>query len=157
MIKKTGVICFVIFLLTGQSMAQAQEDMIIEVLSPLSLEETVDKLRANAKAQGWKAPKKWKRDFQKNFKRVAKVDIGRNLVISICQPWEAAKLLIHDKYKKFLSLMPCSIAVYEKSDGKVYISMMNIQMLGQMYKGEKEIEEMVNRLGPQMQKMLVME
>jgi uncharacterized protein (DUF302 family) len=50
--------------------------------------------------------------------------------------------------------MPCSFAVYEKSDGKVYVSFMNIQLMGQMYKGQKEVEELVNKLGPQMQKMV---
>ena len=50
--------------------------------------------------------------------------------------------------------MPCSFAVYEKSDGKVYASFMNIQLMGQMYKGQKEIEDLVNELGPHMVKMV---
>ena len=72
----------------------------------------------------------------------------------MCEPWAAVKLLKFDKYKKFLAMMPCSFAVYEKSDGKVYASFMNIQLLGQMYKGQKEIEELVNELGPHMVKMV---
>jgi hypothetical protein len=32
--------------------------------------------------------------------------------------------------------------------------MMNIQLMGQMYKGQKEIEALVTKLGPQMEQML---
>ena len=36
----------------------------------------------------------------------------------------------------FLSvMMPCSIGVYEKSDGKTYISTMNAGLLGRMFGG----------------------
>lgn len=131
-------------------------DMIIEKPSPLGFDETIEKLIANGKDLGWKLPKKWKKDFQKNLLRVTDVDVGRNLVIEMCEPYAAAELLVHDQYKKFLSMMPCSVAVYEKSDGKVYLSMMNIQMMGQMYQGQKEIEKLVNELGPQMDQMLDM-
>ena len=51
-------------------------------------------------------------------------------------------------------MMPCSFAVYEKSDGKVFVSFMNIQMLGQMYAGEQPIQDLVNKLGPQMVQMV---
>ncbi|MDJ0881094.1 MAG: DUF302 domain-containing protein [Gammaproteobacteria bacterium] len=140
--------------MAGLSSAQASNDMIIEKLSPLSFEETIERIKSNAKSLGWKVPKSWKKDFQKNLKKVTKEDVGRNLVFSMCEPWEAVKLLKFDEYKKFFAMMPCSFAVYEKSDGKVYASVMNIQMLGQMYKGEKPIEDLVNKLGPQMVKMM---
>ncbi len=143
--------------LLGSSVAHAEEGLIIERLSPLSFDETISKLKSNAKALGWKVPKRWAKNFQKNIKKVTKTDVGRNLVIEMCEPYAAAKLLVHDKYKKFLSMMPCSVAVYEKSDGKVYLSMMNINLLGGMYKGEKEVEDLVQNLGPQMSKMLIME
>src|SRR5210317_2237627 len=146
-----------VLMLIGLSSVQASEEMIIEKVSPLGFDETIAKIKENAKALGWKVPKRWKKDFQKNLKKVTKQDIGKNLVFSMCEPFEAVKLLKHDKYKKFLSMMPCSFAVYEKSDGKVYASVMNIQLLGQMYKGEKEIQDLVNKLGPQMVKMMEFE
>jgi uncharacterized protein (DUF302 family) len=31
--------------------------------------------------------------------------------------------------------MPCTISVYEKSDGKVYIGTMNAELLGKMFGG----------------------
>lgn len=146
-----------VILLINVASVQASEEMIIEKVSPLGFDETIARIKSNAKALGWKVPKKWKKNFQKNLKKVTKQDIGKNLVFSMCEPFEAVKLLKHDKYKKFLSMMPCSFAVYEKSDGKVYASVMNIQMMGQLYKGEKEIEDLVNKLGPQMVKMMEFE
>lgn len=138
----------------GFSTAQASDEMIIEKLSPLGFDETIARIKQNAKDLGWKVPKKWKKNFQVNLKHVTKEDVGKNLVFSMCEPWEAVKLLKHDKYKKFFAMMPCSFAVYKKSDGKVYASALNIQMMGQMYKGEKPIEDLVNKLGPQMVKMM---
>ncbi len=156
MLKKSKIFVFVLPLLMafGFSSAQASEEMIIEKVSPLGFDETIAKIKKNAKALGWKVPKKWKKNFQKNLKHVTKEDIGKNLVFSMCEPWAAVKLLKHDRYKKFLAMMPCSFAVYEKSDGKVYASFMNIQLMGQMYKGQKEIEDLVNELGPHMVKMV---
>ena len=150
-----NLIPFILLFSLALPTAQAEDGMMIERSSPLDFDATIVALIKNAKGLGWKVPKKWKKNFQKNLKRVAKVDVGRNLVIEMCEPHAAAKLLIHDKYKKFLSMMPCSVAVYEKSDGKVYLSMMNIQLMGQMYKDEKEVQEMVSKLGPQMEQMLV--
>lgn len=151
---KSMSILIPVLLFVSITSVQASEEMIIEKLSPLGFDETIARIKANAKELGWKVPKKWKKNFQKNLKKVTKQDIGKNLVFSMCEPFEAVKLLKHDKYKKFLAMMPCSFAVYEKSDGKVYASAMNIQMMGQMYKGEKEIEDLVNKLGPQMVKMM---
>ena len=132
----------------------ASEEMIIEVESPLGFDETIAKIKENAKELGWKVPKKWKKNFQLNLKHVTSEDVGKNLVFSMCEPWEAVKLLKHDEYKKFFAMMPCSFAVYEKSDGKIYASFMNIQMLSQLYPDEPGIQALVNKLGPQMQQMV---
>ncbi len=153
-LKQIKLMLLSLVLFAGFQSVQASQEMIIEVESPLTFEETIEKIKSNAKALGWKVPKSWKKNFQKNLLKVTKEDVGRNLVFSMCEPWEAVKLLKFDKYKKFFAMMPCSFAVYEKSDGKIYASFMNIQLLGQMYKGEKEIEALVNKLGPQMQQMV---
>jgi uncharacterized protein (DUF302 family) len=129
--------------------------MMIEVPSPLGFEETLAKLEENAKAQGWKVPQKWKVDFQRNLEHVTGVDIGPNQVIKMCEPYAAAKLLVKDEYKQLTAMMPCTIAVYVKSDGKTYISMMNLDLMGQMYGAD--VAEMTSELGPQMEQMLKME
>ena len=136
-----------------QMMAEKMGDqMLIEVESPLGFEETLEQLEANAKAAGWKVPKKWKVNFQANLQKVTGTDIGPNRVLKMCEPKAAARILIHDEYKLLTTMMPCTIAVYEKSDGKAYISLMNMKMLGMIYGGE--IKEIADELGPQMMEMI---
>ena len=53
------------------------------------------------------------------------------------------------------AMMPCTIAVYVKSDGKTYVSMMNLELMGKMYGGD--VEKMAVKLAPQMEQMLAFE
>jgi len=129
--------------------------MLLEHVSPLGFKETLAKLEKNAKALGWKVPGKWKVDFQKNLKRVTGKDIGKNKVLKMCAPDAAVPLLMRDEYKMLTALMPCTIAVYEKSDGKTYIALMNLKVMGQMY--GPDVAKMADELGPQMEQMLILE
>jgi len=135
-----------------QSSSAAKIQMLVEVASPLGFEETLERLEANAKEMGWKVPKKWKVDFQQNLLKVTDTDIGPNRVLKMCEPFAAAKLLLKDEYKMLTAMMPCTIAVYQKSDGRTYIAMMNLEVMGEMYGGD--VLEMTKELGPQMQQML---
>ena len=128
--------------------------MITEVPSPYSMEETLEKIEANAKAEGWKVPKKWKIDFQKNLKYVTKIDIGPNRLLKMCEPQAAADILIHDELKRLSVMMPCTIGVYEKSDGKIYITIMNMRILGLLF-GDV-VDELTTELAPQMEKMVTL-
>lgn len=133
----------------GRSMGS---NMLIEVESPLGFDETLLKLEENAKAAGWKVPSKWKVNFQKNLLKVTGTDVGKNQVLKMCEPEAAAKMLVHDEYKLLTTMMPCTIAVYEKSDGKTYISVMNMEMLGMIYGGV--IADIASELAPQMREMV---
>ena len=135
----------------GKSLAP---QMLIEVESPLDFYDTMDKVIEIAKAAGWKVPGKWSVNFQRNLEKVTGVDIGNNQVIKMCEPEAAVKILKHDQYKVLTTMMPCTIAVYDKSDGKTYISYMNLEMLGLMYGGE--IAKIADDLAPQMKKMVTL-
>lgn len=126
--------------------------MLLEVESPLGFEETLTRIEANAKDLGWKVPKKWKVNFQKNMMKITDTDIGPNQVLKMCEPFAAAKLLVKDEYKQLAAMMPCTIAVYEKSNGKVYVAMMNLEVMGMMYGGD--VKDMADELAPQMDQML---
>ena len=91
-------------------------------------------------------------DFQRNLLKVTDTDIGPNRVLKMCEPFAAAKLLLKDEYKMLTAMMPCTIAVYQKSDGKTYVAMMNLDVMGQMYGGD--VLEMTKELAPQMEQML---
>lgn len=152
MIKLSMMFSAALMLLLSQSVANAQDPLVIEMQSPLGFEETLEKLKANAKAVGWKVPKSWTVNFQANLQKVTKTDVGPNTVLKMCEPFAAAKILVKDEYKKLSATMPCSIAVYVKSDGKTYISMMNLAVMGKMYGGL--LAELLDELQPQMEQML---
>ncbi len=129
--------------------------MITEVPSPLGFEETIAKVKSNAKEMGWKVPKSWKINFQKNLQKVVKVDVGPNQVMGMCEPQAAADILIHDELKQLSVMMPCKIAVYQKADGKTYISIMNMNLLGTAF-GDV-VKGITTELAPQMDKMVTLE
>ncbi|MEE9493743.1 MAG: DUF302 domain-containing protein [Gammaproteobacteria bacterium] len=129
--------------------------MVKEFPSPYAFEETIEKVTENAKEMGWKVPKSWVINFQKNLLKVVKVDVGPNKVIGMCEPQAAADMLIHDELKQISVMMPCSIAFYEKSDGKTYISIMNMGLLGTVF-GDI-VKGITTELAPQMEKMVTLE
>ncbi len=128
--------------------------MIKEVSSPYSFDETLVKIEENAKEMGWKVPKTWKVNFQKNLLKVVKIDIGPNKLIKMCEPKAAADILIHDELKRLSVMMPCTIGVYEKSDGKTYITIMNMKMLGLVF-GDV-VGDITDKLAPQMEAMVTL-
>lgn len=107
--------------------------MVNERQSPYGFDKTVETITANAKAQQWTVPKVY--DFQKSVIKHDQPDPGRIKVLKICQPAYAAKMLVHDDSKFVGAMMPCSIAVYEKNDGKVYVSSMNMALMAKMFGG----------------------
>ena len=55
--------------------------------------------------------------------------------LKICQP-DYAEQVLNDDDARFLSvMMPCSIAVYQKSDGKTYVSTINASLMGKLFGG----------------------
>jgi len=110
--------------------------MVTEVASPLGFDETLERLESNAKKLGWKVPKKWKANFQRNFKKIVGKDIGPMRLLKLCEPGIAADLLIADKNKFLSVMMPCTFGVYEKSDGKVYVAMMNLELIATVMGGD---------------------
>jgi uncharacterized protein (DUF302 family) len=110
--------------------------LVVEVQSPLGFDETLTHIETRAKSIKWKVPKKWKANFQKNFKKIAKKDIGPMRLLKMCEPFIAADLLIKDENKYLSVMMPCTFAVYQKSDGKTYIAMMNLELFGKALGGD---------------------
>lgn len=106
--------------------------MVAEIQSPMGYEETIAHIQGNATNAGWKVSAVMRLD-----KSLAKE--GKTVLpaasLKICQP-DYAEEVLKDDGARFLSvMMPCSIAVYEKADGKTYISTMNTKLLGHMFGG----------------------
>jgi len=108
--------------------------MIHEHLSPYGLDETVNKIINNATAEGWVAA-----GIKPLEKSVAKHGGGTILpvrLIDLCEPHHAAKILNSDKERYVSVMMPCTISVYERADGKVYIAHMNAGLVGRLFGGK---------------------
>jgi uncharacterized protein (DUF302 family) len=132
--------------------SQTANLLVKEIESPYSFEETLTTLEANAKALGWKVPSKWKANFQANFRKIVGTDIGPMQLLKMCEPQIAADLLQADENKYLSVMMPCTFAVYEKSDGKTYIAMMNLGVVGQAIGGD--VVTAMEKAMPDMEKMV---
>ena len=107
--------------------------MLSEKPSPYSMEETVAKIKENALAQGWVVPSVSK--LHKSVKKHGGGDVLPVMLVNLCQANHAAKMLSDDSARKISVFMPCTISVYKKTDGKVYISSMNASLMGAMFGG----------------------
>jgi uncharacterized protein (DUF302 family) len=53
----------------------------------------------------------------------------------MCRITYATGLLMADDTKYVAVMMPCSVAIYEKSDGNTYVASMNIGMMDKVFGG----------------------
>ena len=99
-----------------------------------SYEETINKLRSVIKSkENWKIPAEF--DFQKNIHDANLSKIEKVGSIALCNPNYASMILSEEKNRKVSSIMPLTIGVYEDKSGQVYVSELNIGMMGKMFGG----------------------
>lgn len=72
-------------------------------------------------------------NYDKTLKQVGKEDVKRMKIYSVCNPYYSADILDVDEFKEVSAIMPLRIAVYEKHDGEVYISLMNISLMRKLF------------------------
>lgn len=120
-----GLLFFILY-------AKAPSMMILENESKYSLAETEEKLVQKATDMGWRIPTihDLQQTMDKNGFEVLPVK-----VLEMCKPVYAHEILSRDQEKVVSSLMPCRIAIYQKSDGKVFISRMNSGLMAKPMKG----------------------
>jgi uncharacterized protein (DUF302 family) len=140
--KKMTVLTAVLWLLISSIVvamdAQQSPDprqLIQERLSPLgSVEETVAAIKSNIEStEGWVI-----NSIQPMNKKIQKLGGPAILpvtLINACNPHHAGAILQNDEERYASVMMPCTISVYEKQDGKIYIGTMNARMVGQLFGG----------------------
>jgi len=156
---KTKIFAVLIFTMisTNITMSQTTDNqnknaMFLENESKYDFDETVEKLKAEAELKTWKviAIHDLENTLANNGYEVLPVK-----VFSVCHPKHSSKILEKDDERLVSSLMPCRVSVYEKSNGKVYISRMNTGELAKSFGGvieevmqasTKEIEEILSPL-----------
>lgn len=116
--------------------------MVKEFKSPYDFDKTVEVVaqRINTKS-GWHVT-----DIIDQNKAVTEnggFDIGNFKIIKYCHGAYSAKMLQADDRKIIGTMMPKSFAVYEKTDGQVFVATMNGAIMGKLFGGETEklIEE----------------
>jgi uncharacterized protein (DUF302 family) len=142
---------FLSLILIGFS-GMAQEQLMLENASKKSFDETVTWIEKTATDHDWKviAIHDLQASMTKNGYEVLPVK-----VFALCKPEHAYKVLGKDNERIVSSMMPCRVSVYEKSDGKTYISRMNTKLMAGNFEGAvkevmtvttDEIEELLKPL-----------
>jgi len=136
-----GFMAGIIF--TAVTISVSSGEMLVkEFKSPYDFDKTVTVMseRINAK-DGWHVTGII--DQNKEVQAHGGYAIGNFKIIKYCHGGFAAEMLKSDDRKKTGTMMPKSFAVYEKSDGQVFVSTMNGAVIGKLFGGEIEriIEE----------------
>ena len=108
--------------------------MLVMHESPLGYQETIDALRTGIESKaGWKAVETY--DFQRNIHDAGHGPIENVGAVALCHPLYASRILAADDNRKVTAFMPLGIGVYEDTEGNVYISELNVALLGMMFGG----------------------
>lgn len=108
--------------------------MLLEHKSPYDYDKTIESLKeVIADKDNWKVPVVF--NFQKNIQDAGHGPIDRVGAVSLCNPLYAYRILDESENRKVTALMPLAIGVYEGKGGQVYISEMNVGLMGMMFGG----------------------
>lgn len=114
-----------------------------------TVEETCMKLQASIKANGWNSPAV--RDMNKTIADSGAVMQRQVRLVELCNAAYAKDILTTNP--EVSTLMPCAWGVYEGDDGKVYISGMNMGLMGKLFGGN--ISRVMGRSVPSEEKNML--
>ncbi len=106
--------------------------MLVENESKYGMEETVQKLVPQIEEHNWVVKKQYSLD--KGAAKIGK-QIKPVVVIALGSSAHSSKILEIDDNRPTAVMMPARIAVYQKENGKVYISRLNLELMGTMFGG----------------------
>ncbi len=148
MSNKRGIIIGVILglvlslFVTGLAFKIAAPTMFFkEVSVPYDFDKTVKLISTRINKQdGWHVTDII--DQQKEVLEHGGEDVGKVKIIKFCNGKLSGEMLVDDHSKFMAAKMPLSIAVYEKSDGRVVIGLMNGYIMARLFSGTREGEIM---------------
>ena len=108
------------------------DEMLFESLSPYGFKDTIEKITNAIEEKGWKTPAV--HDLQQTMKNFGK-DVLPVRVFEICHPKHSSRILEKDDERIVSALMPCRISVYERSNGKTYVSRINSGKMSAVFGG----------------------
>jgi len=101
---------------------QKTKKMFIEYSSIYDFEQTIEKLSTEILNGGWKISVT--HDMQGTLNKSG-IEVLPVKVIELCNPKLASQILKGSDTRIYSTMLPCRISVYQKDDGKTYISMIN--------------------------------
>ena len=118
----TGVLAFGILLFTtAPSM----------MLKTYGYDETIERIQERIESAGWVVS-----GISELNKSLSKEGVNfepRVTLLSLCHPKYAESVLTTDRYVSVM--MPCKFSIWEGDDGKVYLTKMNMGLMGKMFGG----------------------
>ena len=107
-------------------------NVFVEHISPADFDKTVDRLLKEIENKSWKLLHMY--DLQETMVKNGKTILPAK-VFSLCNVGLAYKILELDSERMVSSIIPCRVSVYEKQDGKTYISMMTSSIISSNFGG----------------------
>lgn len=101
--------------------------------SKYDFDQTAEILTESVKSNNWSMPYQY--DLQQTMAKHG-FEVKPVRVFSICKPDIAVRILSSDADRHFSAMMPCRIAIYQKADGKTYISRMNAGLFAKLIGGK---------------------
>jgi uncharacterized protein (DUF302 family) len=146
--NKMGIIIGIILglvlslFVTGMAFKIAAPTMFFkEVSVPYDFDKTVELISTRINKQdGWHVTDVI--DQQKEVLEHGGEDVGKVKIIKFCNGKLSGVMLAEDQSKFMAAKMPLSMAVYEKSDGRVVIGLMNGYIMARLFSGTREAEIM---------------
>ncbi len=106
--------------------------MLIKHRSNRSFDDTVAVLSENIKKkQDWRVLTV--NDYQKSTSVFQAIE--RTGSINVCNPRYASKILSNDADRGVTAFMPLALGVYEDKKGQVFVSQLNVGLMGKMFGG----------------------
>jgi len=139
-----------VVLVTVVAMMSAQSLMFNEVESPFGVEETAARIQANMQGLSGNG---WTLSGLRN-PAAAVAASGTNvlpvLLVEACSTSYSGPLLKNDNHRIFSILMPCTITVYKKDNGKTYVGTMDSGLMGKLF----GISEVMDQIAADQKKMI---
>ncbi len=124
--EKGDVKAFCSSIIYLKMIAMQENQPIFEKESLFGFNETVEILVTAATDRDWTNPAT--HDLQDSLARAGK-SVKPVKVVEICKP-EYSGVMMEKSDERIVSvMMPCRISVYEKADGKIYVSTINSRLL----------------------------
>lgn len=132
-----------------QQATLSSKSMFMETQSPLGYNETVEAMKAEFTAAGWSvlATHELHTVLAKKGHQVQPVAI-----MEACSGKYSVGLLKKDETRYISSMMPCRVAIYQTSTGKVIISRMNSPQLASTM--DPEVAEVMNKASAGMESVI---